>query len=118
MLSVDAEFVSLQAEHRSGDEAVLGSGRVRDVSGDLEDFADTAGLIAALDLVIAVDTAVAHLAGALGKPVWILLPSTPDFRWGLGSTGTPLYPSARLFRQPSAGAWDEVVAEVVRVLRH
>jgi tetratricopeptide (TPR) repeat protein len=118
LLRADADFVSLQVEHRPPDAHILASGRVCDVSGELKDFADTAGLIAALDLVIAVDTAVAHLAGALGKPAWILLPFTPDFRWGLGSARTPLYPSARLFRQPSAGAWDEVMAQVVRALRH
>jgi hypothetical protein len=86
------------------------------VSGELKDFADTAALIEALDLVITADTAVAHLAGALGKPVWILLPFVPDFRWGVSGAATPLYPSARLFRQPSAGAWDQVIANVVRVL--
>jgi tetratricopeptide (TPR) repeat protein len=117
LLKLDADFVSLQTEYRPGDAAWLASSRVRDVSGDLKDFAETAGLIEALDLVITADTAVAHLAGALGKPVWILLPFVPDFRWGLGSATSPLYPSARLFRQASAGAWDGVIAEVVRALR-
>lgn len=117
LLQADADFVSLQADYRPEDAALLAAGRVRDVSRDLKDFAETAALIAALDLVICVDTAVAHLAGALGKPVWILLPSVPDFRWGPTGSRSPLYPSARLFRQPSAGAWDTVVAEVLRALR-
>jgi tetratricopeptide (TPR) repeat protein len=114
LLKADADFISLQVEHRPQDAGLLT--RVRDVSGDLKDFADTAGLIEALDLVISVDTAAAHLAGALGKTVWILLPFVPDFRWGLKGSSSPLYPGARLFRQPSAGAWDAVVAEVVRAL--
>lgn len=117
LLKAEAEFVSLQTAHRPQDARLIApSGPVRDVSDQLRDFADTAGLIKALDLVVTVDTAVAHLAGALGKPVWILLPFVPDFRWGLGSSTTPLYPSARLFRQPKRGAWEAVVAEVGRAL--
>ncbi|HZZ86975.1 MAG TPA: tetratricopeptide repeat protein [Caulobacteraceae bacterium] len=84
---------------------------------DLTDFADTADLIAALDLVIAVDTAVAHLAGALGKPVWILSRYEGDWRWLNGREDSPWYPTARLFHQRSAGAWDEVVARVAAALR-
>ena len=117
LLEADAEFVSLQAQYRDGDRAWLEASGVRDVSGDLGDFADTAGLIEDLDLVISADTAVAHLTGALGRRVWILLPFVPDFRWGLGRTETPLYPSARLFRQPAPEAWGAVIAEVARALR-
>ncbi len=80
------------------------------------DFDDMAALIDVLDLVITVDTSVAHLAGALGKPVWVLLPFAPDWRWGIHGDSTPWYPSARLFRQPRAGAWDEVVASVAAAL--
>ncbi len=76
------------------------------------DFAQKAALIEGLDLVISVDTSNAHLAGALGKPVWILLPFAPDWRWGLSRGDSPWYPTARLFRQPRAGDWASVVAEV------
>lgn len=78
----------------------------------LGDLADTAGVIEELDLVIAVDTGVAHLAGALGRPVWILLPFSPDWRWLLERGDSPWYPTARLFRQPRAGAWEPVMADV------
>jgi Tfp pilus assembly protein PilF len=80
------------------------------------DFADTAAAIAALDLVITVDTAVAHLAGALGKPVWILLPALPDWRWLLDRDDSPWYPSARLFRQTRPGQWASVIDQVAAAL--
>ena len=76
------------------------------------DFDGKAALVAALDLVISVDTSVAHLAGALGRPVFVMLPYAPDWRWGLGSATTPWYPSARLFRQRRVGGWDDVVHDV------
>ena len=79
-------------------------------------LAETAALIEALDLVITTDTAVAHLAGALGKPVWVLLHHAPDWKWGLASDATPWYPTARLFRQPSAGDWDGVIRSVLAAL--
>jgi tetratricopeptide (TPR) repeat protein len=79
---------------------------------ELRSFADTAAVIANLDLIISVDTSVAHLAGALGKPVWILLPSTPDWRWLLNRTDSPWYPTARLFRQSRLGDWPDVIGQV------
>ncbi len=83
----------------------------------LKDFADTAALISNLDLIIAVDTAVAHLAGALGKPVWILLPFIPDWRWLLDREDSPWYPTARLFRQNETRQWEHVIARVHGALR-
>lgn len=88
-----------------------------DLSPDLGDFADTAAAIAALDLVISVDTAVAHLAGALGRPVWNLLAFAADWRWLLDRSDTPWYPTMRLFRQRVPGDWECVIAEVARGLR-
>ncbi len=82
----------------------------------LHDFADTAGLIANLDLVITVDTSVAHLAGAMGKPVWTLLPFVPDWRWLMNQEDTPWYPTMRLFRQPHHGKWKPVIEKVAEEL--
>ena len=79
---------------------------------DIGDFASTAALIANLDLVICVDTSVAHLAGAIGKPAWVLLPFAADWRWLLEREDSPWYPSLRLFRQCNIGNWEEVVARV------
>ena len=79
---------------------------------ELTDFTETGALIQNLDLVISVDTAVAHLTGALGKPVWTLLPYSPDWRWMLDREDSPWYPSMRLFRQPSPGDWDSVIQSV------
>lgn len=89
---------------------------VIDLDAELGDFADTAAAIASLDLVISVDTSVAHLAGALGKPVWVLLPYAPDWRWLTERKDSPWYPTMRLFRQPQSGDWDTVFAQVSEAL--
>lgn len=83
-----------------------------DTENRLTDFTDAAGLIHHLDLIISVDTAVVHLAGAMGKPVWVLLPMIPDWRWLMDRTDSPWYPSARLFRQKRRGDWESVIGQV------
>jgi len=113
LLALPAEFHSLQTEYRERDLPLLaGNASLFDHAGELGDFAATAGLVGQLDLVITVDTAVAHLAGALGRPVWLLLPESGDYRWLLGRHDTPWYPTMRLYRQPAANDWDSVVVEV------
>jgi ADP-heptose:LPS heptosyltransferase len=87
-----------------------------DYGDKLTDFAETAAMIENLDLVITVDTAVAHLAGALAKPVWVLLPFVPDWRWLLDREDSPWYPTMRLFRQKAIGQWDQVIARVAQCL--
>jgi len=98
-------------------EGILHEGILHDTSTHSPDIADTAADINNLDLVITVDTMVAHLAGALGKPVWTLLPFRADWRWMLDREDSPWYPSMRLYRQPSPGAWRPVIARVTRELR-
>jgi tetratricopeptide (TPR) repeat protein len=106
-------FVSLQKDPRETDaQALRQCTNISDVAAELRNFADTAAAISLLDLVITVDTSVAHLAGALGKPVWILLPTTVDWRWLLDREDSPWYPTARLFRQTRIGDWDAVIARV------
>ena len=114
LLRPGIEWVSLQKEVPERDRALLAQhGEIREVSSHLLDFADTAALVDLLDLVITVDTSVAHVPGALGKPVWILLPHNPhDWRWLLEREDSVWYPTARLFRQPEAGDWASVVARV------
>ena len=88
-----------------------------DWSGELKNFDDTAALIGALDLVISVDTATAHLAGALGKPVWLLNRAESEWRWLLERSDSPWYPSMRIFRQRQSRIWEPVVQAVAEALR-
>ena len=97
--------------------ARINRGNVVDATEYIDDFLDTAAIIANLDLVISVDTSVAHLAGALGKPVIILLPFSPDWRWFLGRDDSPWYPTARLLRQPAPGNWTPVIEKLVDILK-
>jgi hypothetical protein len=107
------EYVSLQKDVREGDAGLLASrSDIRHFGDEISDFADTAALIELVDVVITVDTSVAHLAGAMGKPVWVLLPSNPDWRWLLHREDSPWYPTARLFRQPAIGDWAGVIDQV------
>ena len=87
-----------------------------DYTEEIYDFSDTAAFIENLDLIISVDTAVAHLAGALGKTVWALLPFAPDWRWMLNRKDSPWYPTMRLFRQPSSGDWETMIEKVSKEL--
>ena len=91
--------------------------RLINLAGDFENMADTAGLLAHLDLLIAVDTSVAHLAGAMGKPVWVLMPLVPDWRWMLERSDTPWYPTMRLFRQTVLNDWTGPIERLARALR-
>jgi tetratricopeptide (TPR) repeat protein len=112
LFDLDAKFVSLQKNVPRGDLEVLRKYNVVHLGDRFESFGDTAAVISNLDLVLSVDTSVAHLAGALGKPVWVMLPFIPDWRWLLGRDDTPWYPTARLFRQSTARRWDAVIADV------
>jgi ADP-heptose:LPS heptosyltransferase len=91
--------------------------RIIDLQDEQKDFADTAAIVANLDLVISIDTSVVHLAGAMGKPVWVLLCKSADWRWLLEREDSPWYPTARLFRQSMLGNWQEVMTRVERELR-
>lgn len=117
LLDADAEFHAVQKDITPSDADWLARHpEVRVHAPALRDFADTAALLAQMDLVITIDTAVAHLAGALGRPVWILLPFSPDWRWLVDCEDSPWYPTARLFRQARAGDWAEVLERVASSL--
>ena len=109
----DVTFVSLQHEVREVDAGLLHKHpTIVHIGDQFQDFADTAAAIANLDAVIAADTAVAHLAGAMGKPLLLLLPLGADFRWLRERSDSPWYPTARLYRQPAFGDWGSVIATV------
>ena len=113
LLDADATFVSLQKDARPDDAAALRErADIVDLSADLTDFNETAALVSCLDLIITVDTSVAHLAAALGRPTWILLPYTPDYRWLLDRDDSPWYPTVRLFRQTETRDYATVVDRV------
>ncbi|HEY3678744.1 MAG TPA: tetratricopeptide repeat protein [Bradyrhizobium sp.] len=120
ILDVDVTFVSLQKELRADDSRILESTDIVDLTAQLTDFSETAALLCCLDLVITVDTSVAHLAGALGRPAWVLLPNSPDYRWLLGRDDSPWYPTLRLFRQSETREYgsvlDRVRAELLTLL--
>jgi hypothetical protein len=92
--------------------------RLMDWTEDLTDYAETAAMIQHLDLIVTVDTAVAHLAGAMGKRTWLMLPWIPDWRWMLERTDSPWYPTMRLFRQRKTGDWAEVLRQVAGSLQN
>ena len=104
-------FVSLQKDLAARRQSRCFGERsdILDLTAHLTDYVETAALISCLDLVITVDTSVAHLAGALGRPTWILLPYTPDYRWLLDRDDSPWYPSVRLFRQGASRSYAEVI---------
>ena len=111
-IPVNVAVISLQVDINEPDRRLLANSGIRCVSDQLTDFYDTAQLIEALDLVVSVDTSVAHLSGALGKPTWVLLPFLPDWRWMINRNDSPWYPSMRLYRQTTHGDWTEALASV------
>jgi tetratricopeptide (TPR) repeat protein len=118
LLNINASFVSLQTDVRPDDARVLPDQRnLVHLGHRLETFSDTAAVISNLDLVISVDTSVAHLTGALAKPVWVLLPFVPDWRWQIDREDSPWYPTARLFRQSVRGDWSGVISRILIELR-
>jgi tetratricopeptide (TPR) repeat protein len=112
LFDLDAAFVSLQKDPSDDDRALLARSELIDLTAELTDFAETSALMSCLDLVISVDTRVAHLAGALGRPVWTLLPYAQDDRWLLDRDDSPWYPTLRLFRQGASRSYAEVIARV------
>ena len=112
-LSSEYQYVSLQKDIRDTDKVTLeGNPHIFNFANDIVDFSDTAALINCMDLVISVDTSVAHLSGAMGKKTWVLLPTTPDWRWLLDREDSPWYHSIRLFRQQSKVNWNPVFDKI------
>jgi len=118
MLAIEGiKFFSLQVGARHDELTKCSKGAVPDFSAELTDYAETAGVIANLDLVVTICTSVAHLTGGLGKPLWVLLNSVPDWRWMLEREDNPWYPTARLFRQRKLGDWTSVLERLETELR-
>jgi hypothetical protein len=110
-------LVSLQKPVPDADRAVFEAMGLVDFSADLSDFGETAAAMANLDLVVTVDSAVAHLGGAMGIPTWVLIYEPADWRWMTRREDSPWYPTMRLFRQPRAGAWAEPIGRLIAALR-
>ncbi|MGC0393457.1 glycosyltransferase family 9 protein [Bradyrhizobium liaoningense] len=118
LFDANASFVSLQKDVRPNDRAgLLVQTNILDAAQHLNDFGETAALISCLDLVITVDTSVAHVSAALGKPTWILLPFMPDYRWLLHREDSPWYPTVRLFRQNESREYGSVIERMRRELQ-
>lgn len=116
IVGLEFDWHALHKDVRVSDQPALSRSPLTDHAQALTDFSDTAALLSQLDLVITVDTAVAHLAGAMGKPVWLMLPFMAEYRWLVARSDSPWYGSARLFRQPVAGDWRAVAAQIVAAL--
>jgi tetratricopeptide (TPR) repeat protein len=116
-LPSECEYFSLQKEVRPFDRQALHEGNLGHYGDELHDFSDTAALCAQLDVVLSVDTSVAHLAGAMGQPTWLLLPFLPDWRWLLDRDDSPWYPTVQLFRQSESRRWEPVLARVASNLQ-
>jgi hypothetical protein len=115
----DVIFYSLQKGRASEEATNPPEGmKLIDYTEEIKDFSDTAGFIQNLDIIISIDTAVAHLAGALGRPVWTLIPFAPDWRWSLNRDDCPWYPTMRLFRQPAPGDWSSVIGKIFNELQN
>ena len=117
LVGCGADLISLQKIMSPADRMVLeATPELLPLGGELNDFGDTAAVIESLDLVLAVDTAVAHLAGAMGRPLWVMLSPAADWRWLVGDADAPWYPTARLFRWDATRGWEGVVADVQTAL--
>lgn len=117
LLDIEADFICLQKDIKNSDLDFINSMSILEYTSSIDSFSDTAALVCLVDLVVCVDTSIAHLAGALGRPVWVLLPFNADWRWMMGTERTPWYSSMRLFRQDASKDWAPVIAGVRARLR-
>ena len=114
----DVALLALQKGPKIGQAGgYYGRAPLINIGAEIQDYDDTMAILENIDLLVTVDTSVAHLAGAMGRPVWIMLPRAPDWRWLLEREDTPWYPTVRLFRQTEVRRWDDVVARIVAGLR-